>query len=429
MNSVLMVAFHYPPCFGGSGVHRTLKFSRYLPDYGWRPLVLTAHPRAYAQTAGDQLSEIPEVVHVARAFALDTSRHLSIRGSSLRLMALPDRWVSWCAGAVPTGLRLIRRHRPAVIWSTYPIATAHLIGFALHRLTGLPWVADFRDSMTEEGYPRDRLTRLTYLAIERRTIERATRIIFTARSTRTMYLARYPRLEPDRCLVISNGYDEADFALLAPGPAAVAARRQLRLLHAGLVYPEERDPQPFFRALSRLKRAGRISGETLSLELRASGFEDRYSRLLADLGIGDLVHLLPAIPYHQVLQECAGADALVVLQGPHCNHQIPAKLYEYLRVRKPLLALTDATGDTAAVLAETGGATVIDLLDEEAIHRAFPPFLRSLRDGRHPLPDPVATSGYARHTQAEILAHCLSTVAGSRRSSGRPQFCSLDRPA
>ena len=417
MNKVLMVAFHYPPCFGSSGVHRTLKFSRYLPDSGWAPLVLTAQPRAYAQSTPEQLAEIPPAVLVTRAFALDTARHLAVRGSSLRLMSLPDRWSTWALGAIPAGLRLIRRHRPAVIWSTYPIATAHLIGLALHRFTGLPWVADFRDSMTEESYPRDRLTRKSYLALERQIVERASRIVFTARSTRAMYLARYRHLDPDRCLVISNGYDEADFAHLEEEHAPRPGSRPLRLLHAGLIYPEERDPRPFFRALSRLKREGRIDPGALSIELRASGSEETYATMLSELGISDLVHLLPAVPYRHVLRECNDADALLLLQGPSCNHQIPAKLYEYLRLRRPILALTDARGDTAQVLAETGGATVIDLLDEAAIHRGLPSFLESLRLGAHPLPDPIATTRHARHVQAEALGQCLETLAPRPPSS------------
>ena len=143
-----MVAYHYPPWNGGSGIHRTLKFTKYLPEYGWQPIVLTADRRAYPEN-GSAACEIPDGIDVARAFALDTAQHLSFRGSYLRWTALPDRWISWWPGAVLAGRRLIRQHRPDLIWSTYPIATAHLIGMTLHRLSGIPWVADFRDPMTE----------------------------------------------------------------------------------------------------------------------------------------------------------------------------------------------------------------------------------------------------------------------------------------
>jgi glycosyltransferase involved in cell wall biosynthesis len=404
-----MVAYHYPPCFGSSGVLRTLKFSRYLAAAGWEPLILTAHPRAYPETSPAQLAEIPPGVPVKRAWAVDAARHLAIRGRYVRRLALPDRWASWWLGAVPAGLRLVRRYRPLALWSTYPIPTAHRIGATLQRLTGLPWVADFRDSMTEEHYPRDPLLRQAYLAIERRAVERARRLVFTADSTRAMYLKRYPALRGEQCLVIPNGYDEADFAGLGPAaaPAPPAAGRPMTLVHAGVIYPEERDPKPFFRALAALRAAGTLGPGSLRVDLRAPGSEDDYRALIAELGIQEIVRLLPALPYRQSLEECARADGLLLMQGPACNHQIPAKAYEYLRLRRPILALTSHEGDTAALLRDAGGATIVDLMDEEALRRAVPAFLAALQTGRHPLASEDRVRAYARHDQARQLAACL----------------------
>jgi glycosyltransferase involved in cell wall biosynthesis len=411
---VLMIAYHYPPCFGSSGVLRTLKFSRYLAAGGWRPIILTVHPRAHPKTAPTQVSEIPEGMPVARAFALDTARHLSVGGRYSRRLARPDRWASWWLGAVPAGLRLARKYRPAVIWSTYPIATAHWIGGTLQRLTGLPWVADFRDSMTEEDYPRHPRDREAYLRVERRTVARAARLVFTAESTRTMYMKRYPDLGLERCLLIPNGYDEADFEHLAPAPPTQAdPDRPLTLIHAGAIYPEERDPRPFFRALGALKASGHLTSRDLRVELRASGSESSYLPLVRELGIDDIVSLLPAIPYHEVLQACARADGLLLLQGPSCNHQIPAKVYEYLRLRRPVLALTSHEGDTAALLRETGGATIVDLMAEAALRDGIPRFVAALRSGTHPLPARSRVESYARHNQARQLASCFDEVTSA----------------
>jgi glycosyltransferase involved in cell wall biosynthesis len=413
MKKVLMVAFHYPPYRGGSGVQRTLKFSKYLPEHGWQPIVLSAHPRAYPSTGTEQLAEIPEQVVVERAFALDTGRHLSWRGRYLRFMALPDQWESWWWGGMFTGLKLIQKHRPSVIWSTYPIATAHLIGLTLQRLTGIPWIADFRDSMTEDDYPRDALTRRSYRWIERKTVEFGARLIFTTLSTRRMYLDRYPGTAQEKCLIIPNGYDEENFKDIAlKEPAIQYNGRPLRLLHAGIIYTDDRDPRPFFRGLSRLKKAGLVNGKTMSVDLRASGSEDYYSTLVRELQIADLIRLLPPLPYHQALQECAAADALLLFQAASCNHQIPAKVYEYLRLRKPILALTSHQGDTAALLRETGGATIVDLANEELIVFALPRFIAQIRNGTHTLPDPDKVRHYARSHQALDLATRLNELAG-----------------
>lgn len=408
-----MIAYHYPPYRGGSGVHRTLKFSRYLPEHGWLPVVLSAHPRAFASVGDDQLNEIPPEVIVERAFALDSSRHLAIAGRYSRMTALPDQWVSWWFGAVAAGLRLIREHRPAAIWSTYPIATAHWIGHTLHRLTGLPWVADFRDSMTEDDYPRDPWSRRAYIWIERKAVRRAARLIFTAASARRMYLARYPSLSLEAAVLLPNGYDEADFQHIDwPRPGLNGSgEKPIRLLHAGLLYTEERDPTVFFQTLAALKQQQRISAAGLRIDLRASGSEAHYQQVLQQFDIADMVRLLPPLPYHEALQDCATADGLLLFQAASCNHQIPAKAYEYLRLKKPIFALTPAAGDTGELLAGTDGATIVDLTDGVAIAAALPEFIQRVRAGVHPLPSSATVDSYRRSEQARQLANLLSQVA------------------
>src|SRR2546422_3707722 len=126
MKKVLMVAYHYPPFGGGSGIHRTLKFARYLSEYGWQPIVLTISPHAYPRRENPE-RRLPAGVLTARAFALDTARHLSLRGAYPQWMAVPDRWVTWWPTAGGIGARPIPEHPPDVIWSTYSIPKAHMI--------------------------------------------------------------------------------------------------------------------------------------------------------------------------------------------------------------------------------------------------------------------------------------------------------------
>lgn len=133
-----MIAYHFPPLAGSSGIHRTLRFTKYLSEFGWKPFVLTTTTNAYTCKSSDQLPEIDPDCIVARAPAFDTARHLSFRGRNFSAMAMPDRWISWWPCAVATGLWMIARHRIAAIWSTYPIASAHRIAYSLHRLTGIP---------------------------------------------------------------------------------------------------------------------------------------------------------------------------------------------------------------------------------------------------------------------------------------------------
>ena len=191
-----MVAYHFPPQAGSSGLLRSLKFCRYLPEFGWSPTVLTIHPRAYERVNNSQLAEIPPEMEVIRAFGLDTRRHLSIRGAYPHALALPDRWVSWLVGAVPAGLYAMRKHDIDAIFTTFPIATAVLIGYVLHRLSGKPWIVDLRDSMTEDELSPGP-THSQHLSLDRtQSGQHAAKILFTAPGAIRMYRQRYPELEP-----------------------------------------------------------------------------------------------------------------------------------------------------------------------------------------------------------------------------------------
>ncbi|NNG24222.1 glycosyltransferase [Telluria aromaticivorans] len=381
----LMIAFHFPPQRGSSGIQRTLKFVQHLPGLGWEPLVLTAHPRAHADTEPDQMKDIASSVVVRRAFALDTARHLAWRGRYLGTMALPDRWVSWVLGAVPAGLAMIRRYRPQLIWSTYPIASAHLIGLALRRLTGLPWVADLRDPMIDASHPSGRLKRAIVGWIEAQTLAHCTRAVCTTPGAVRSYRARYPALPPERICLIENGYDEAAFAAASQETPPAPAAGPLVLLHSGIVYPSERDPRPLFGALAALRARGRITPATFRLVLRAPVHDDWLATLASEHGIDDIVTIAPALPYRAALAEMLGAGALLVLQASNCNDQVPAKLYEYLRAGRPVLALTDENGDTARTLRKLGIDTIGPLDDAEGIAQALERFLDLVAQGSAPL--------------------------------------------
>jgi hypothetical protein len=410
--NILMVAFHYPPVRGSSGIQRTLTFSRYLPRHGWQPIVLTAHPRAYSQIGDDQLQDIPGSVPVERAFAWDTAQHLSIKGAYPTWMALPDRWVSWWLGAVPAGLRLSWRYKPRVIWSTYPIATAHLIGLTLHWLTGKPWIADFRDSMTEDDYPPDPSTRKVYRCIERLTVKHSTRSVFTTPGTLRMYAERYPAIPPSHWTIIANGYDEDNFlAAEQTVPTLVSPPDRLVLVHSGALYPWERDPRAFFAAVATLRQAGAISQATLKVVLRASGHETSYRQQLRENGIDDVISLEPAISYREALAEMLTADGLLIFQASNCNHQIPAKIYEYLRARRPIFAMTDPIGDTAEVLKTAGINTIVPWDSKEQIARGLLHFLAELREGRAPIAKDSEIDRHSRAARTRELAELVDSIA------------------
>jgi glycosyltransferase involved in cell wall biosynthesis len=422
VKTVLMVAFHYPPQRGSSGIQRTVKFAQYLPRSGWEPLVLTAHPRAYTEVAEDPITAAsasgPTVVR--RAFALDTSRHLAFRGRYAGLLALPDRWISWWFGALPAGLRMVRRYRPDVIWSTYPIATAHLIGLTLHRLTGIPWVADLRDPMLDPSYPTDPLMRRAAAWVEAQTVRHCARAVCTTAGAVRSYRQRYPHIPAHHFRLIENGYDEEDFAAAAEAAAAnaVAATPGLpfTLVHSGIIYPSERDPVPLFQALATLLEDGRLSPQRFRLVLRAPVHVDLLARLARQHGIESIVTIAPHLPYRAALAEMLDAGGLLLLQAANCNQQVPAKLYEYLRARRPILALTDSAGDTAATLRAAGIDTIGPLDSPQGIIDALLRFLALAEAGTAPLAPPELARRHARSARSVQLAMLLDEVTEEART-------------
>jgi glycosyltransferase involved in cell wall biosynthesis len=416
---ILMIAFHFPPSKGSSGSLRTLNFARHLPKHGWNPIILSANARAYQEVGTDQLKDIPPNVPVYRSFALDAARHLAIKGRYPSWAALPDRWASWIASGVPAGLRLIRRHRPQILWVTYPTASALWIAYILHRLTNIPLVTDLRDPLTEEDprtgvlYPTDKKIWRARRAIESRSILHSSRTVVVTTGSNKLHAERYSQLPSDHWAVIPNGYDEESFAKVEA--ELVKHGRNggpLRLLHSGSLYPTpDRDPSAFFEALADLRSSGKLDPAQIVVTLRASGSVERYRSMIRAQGLEGIVKLEPAIPYHDALREMLLADGLLVFQGYTSNPAIPAKLYEYLRARRPIFAMVDADGDTAATLRAVGSGTISTMESAEQIRNGLIEFLAKIRSGTAPLGEPTAIRGFARETHAALLAALLDEVS------------------
>lgn len=407
-----MIAYHFPPLAGSSGIQRTLRFVQHLPALGWQPIVLSADPRAYEQTSDDLMSDVPPATVVRRAFALDTARHLNIRGRYLGWMARPDRWMSWRFDAIRQGLQLIREHKPDVIWSTYPIATAHVIAQALHRKTGIPWMADFRDPMAQDGYPADPVTWRSYQRIEEEALMQASCSVFTTPGAARIYQERYPAAA-SKVQVLENGYDEESFVSGRAGaaPKSNTAPGTPVLLHSGIVYPSERDPTQLFQALQRLKSKGVLKGGDVLIRFRASVHDDLLASLAKQYGVAEFIEMAPAVPYREALAEMLTVDALLVMQASNCNAQIPAKIYEYLRAGRPIIGLTDPIGDTAGVLRRAGLDAIARLDSADEIEAMLPSFLAAVRERRATLPNAQAVHQASRRGRSESLVQMLEGLS------------------
>ena len=408
MKRVLMVAYHFPPLAGSSGIQRTLRFVQHLPKFGWQPLVLSTHTRAYERISHDFDGDLPSGTVVRRAFALDSARHLSLWGRHVGALARPDRWVSWKLDGVHQGMKMIREFQPDVLWSTYPIATAHLIGAELHRRSGIPWVADFRDPMAQDGYPADPATLQQFRAIEEQATDQAHYCMFTTPGAARVYRERYPNAAA-RIVVLENGYDEESFAAVqTASPREALNPGAVTLLHSGIVYPSERNPTQLFVALGRMKKSGQLVSVALKLRFRAAAHEQMLKTLAEHHGVQDMVEVCPPLPYKAALQEMLRADALLVMQASNCNEQIPAKIYEYLRAGRPIVCLSDPQGDTVDVLRRAGIDMVAALDSADQIEHLLARVLAG--DGKHQMPTGTAVAEASREGRTASLVAWLEQL-------------------
>lgn len=410
----LLVAFHFPPQAASSGIQRTLSFSRHLGNHGWAPLILSANPIAYSVKNSSQLAMLPPDLVVKRAFALDTKRHLGILGRYPEMLALPDRWISWWLSAVPAGLSLIRQHKPEVIWSTFPIASAPLIALTLHRITGLPWIADFRDPMLQDDYPSTKLQRKVYGWIEQQAIHRCKKAVFTTHSAMDSYKRRFPEFLHEKFAVIENGYDEDIFSAATCDPRSDSLRtgRPLTLLHSGVLYADGRDPSAFFEAIASLKAQGSVNAPGLRVILRATGDDPYFNALVKKYGIDDIVSIAASVPYRDALNEMLNVDGLIVFQGTPFNTQIPAKIYEYFRARKPILGLLDPAGETAKVIGAAGFEDIAAMDSATAITSALERFIAQIRNGSAHVASEAVIAASSRANRAAELAQIFHHARG-----------------
>jgi hypothetical protein len=257
--------------------------------------------------------------------------------------------------------------------------------------------------------------------IEAKTIRAAARVVCTTPGAVRHYRQLFQDVPPERFCLIENGYDDEDFdAAEADARALVKpAGGPLTMLHSGIVYPLERDPRPLFQALASLLRDRSLTPARFQLVLRAPVHTAFLQGLIEQYGIGTLVTIAPPLPYRAALAEMSGADALLLLQAANCNDQVPAKLYEYLRANKPLLALTDPQGDTWAAVRAAGIDTLAPLDDAEKIGAALMTFVALAEAGSAPLAPDAVRRSHARSARTVQLAALLDAVVAETRQAAK----------
>jgi hypothetical protein len=426
MRRVLMVVYHFPP-LGGIASLRVLRFARHLPSFGWEPWVLAPRRGDYVN---DPTLAYPED-RVVRTGSFELSRILRttvetltpspfqgegagrggakksplppggegrVRGFIRHWLYRPDAQIGWYPFAVAAGRRLLREHRfDAILSSSFPV-TAHLVGRRLHRDSGLPWVADFRDLWSDWSAAR----RASKARLEESLFREATATTTVSPSYAEALRARGSH----RAEVLTNGFDPEDFPT-TPAPAnGVAA-------YLGTYYPGIQDLSTAIRAIGALAREEsglrlRFIGDYPSVlrpEVEAAGLEART----------DATGFIP----HPLAVEELSRSSVLLLGGPTSadtvamRGNVAAKVFEYLGSRRPILMIGDPDTDVAGMLRPFARARVVGV---GRVDEAVDALRELLRAGTAP----GGPGGTGEFPQLKSVRYFFSRARGGSGGAGDP---------
>lgn len=422
---LLVVAYYFPP-MGLSGVQRVAKFVKYLPDYGWDPVVLTVEPGgyyAYDETMADELAQADVEVH--RTNSWDPTRlfggQQTVRMPSgwkhrvfsalTELFFIPDNKIGWKRFAVQKGRELLEERSFDAIFSSAPPYTAHLIARELAQEANLPLVTDFRDDWMGNpllNFPTP-LHRYRHRCLERDVLRSSDHIVTINRPIKESLIRRHLNAEAyTKCSIIPHGYDPADLS----GPALDGTEdtsAACRFLYSGVFY-KERTPDYFLRGLARL--LDRRSDLRSTLECVFVGLvPDDSKALAAGLGLDDVVTYTGYLSHDESVSYVESADVLWLTIGRQVGEEkiSTSKLYEYMGSRKPVLGLVPE-GAAKRTLNRYGASMTVAPDDEDGIASAIERLYEAWRDRSLPEADESFVRQFDRRSLTAELAKQLHDV-------------------
>lgn len=369
-------------------MQRMLKFARYLPDYEWSPTVLTVDPKfaAFPSVDASLLHEVSPEMEVIRTRAWDPFRlygrfqgkkkgdvvevgHVGDNTDRFKQIArwlrgnifLPDARIGWVPFASRAARKLVLEQKFDAIMSTGPPHSSHLVGFAAHKASGLPWVVDMRDPWVEIYY-RDqmyegKIAKKIQSVLERRVLSTASAVVSVSRH---VGIGLKRRVEIQHHETISNGFDPADIS----HNQATRTRKEdvFTLAYIG-TYNLRRHSNALVAALQQLQK-------TMPLEVHLVGkvdiaaLEDYRTNGIPVKGVGYL-------PHNEAVAYMQDVDVLLLplprVDGHHGAGDVSGKVFEYMSARRPILALGPTNGDLADILNQVRAGHIFDHEDEEGI--------------------------------------------------------------
>ncbi|MBL4755586.1 MAG: glycosyltransferase, partial [Flavobacteriales bacterium] len=366
------------------------KFCKYLPEFGWDPVVLTVEAGSYSSkdTSLDEdvIAGLP--IYKTKTFEPFTIYN-KLRGSkgnavpvslmgikedkrliqrlSLYIRAnffIPDARKGWKPHAIREVKKIMREHDISAMITTGPPQSTHLIGLELKKAFRLPWVVDFRDPWTTVYYnkffPRTAATERKDKSMEDAVLSQADAVIAVSAGLAAEFKDRAKNLE-----VIYNGFDDSDIPQISP-----EVTKSFALEYIGNLKPNQ-NPNQLWIALKEL--IAEVPGFKEAFKLNLTGNIDKY--LAEDLthkyGLSSILNIISYVSHKEAVERMVRASLLLFIVPEADNNQliITGKLFEYIASQTPVLAIGPVDGDAAKLLKEAGRDLMIDYDSKDEIKR------------------------------------------------------------
>jgi glycosyltransferase involved in cell wall biosynthesis len=408
LRHVLLITYHFPPS-AGVAVHRMLGLVRHLPDFGWRPVVVAPPRLRWEPQDQALLQQVPDGTPVY---------HVPFRARGL-WSRLGDKFaplLRWQPDARHACLEAVASHRPEAVITSSPPGCVHYLGRAMQKRFGLPWIICLRDPWIANfrpDVPRS-WTQWLETPMEARVMRQADAIVANTPLNLKGLQAAYPA-QAHKMEYILNGFDPERFEDL---PTWQPAADRITLLHAGELY-SGRDPRPLLDALKNLHSAG--GRARWRVEFLGESTEGTFDlpREVASRALSDVVQLTPQVPYAEALGRLGRADILLLLHTPGMKIGVPAKLYEYLGARRPILALAEPDSDIAWVLKDTGTPhRIAPFRDVPRIQQALVELAGEVHAGVTVPAGDERLEPFTRRAMARRFAQRLDALTASRPHTG-----------
>lgn len=396
MKRVLIITYYWPPS-GGSGVQRWLKFAKYLPSFGWQPVIYTPSNPQSPATDMSLEKEVPaEAIVIKRAISEpytfykrffsgksdnkgggtvvnpinQSGKKSLLQKISLWVRAnmfIPDPKRSWIAPSVKYLLGYLEENRVDAIVSTGPPHSMHLIAKELHRKTGIRWVADFRDPWTRIFYfkhlPTTSWAKKRHEKLELAVVSEADAVVsVTNQMTQEFATLLNSGVENSRLYTVCNGYDEDDFVSVEVNPD-----RHFTLLHTGL-FSADGNPVRLWKVLAGISSENKDFAEDLRIRLVGKVDREVISSIV-ESGLSHNLENLGYLPHSDIpgLQKGCWGLLLPLRDEPESKGILTGKFFEYLASERPIVAFGPEDGEVAKVLGETSSGVIFDWNEEEKL--------------------------------------------------------------